>query len=226
MTSRRAIVVGAGGGLGQATALALHSAGYTTIGVDRTAVGMEALPAGITREIADATDPAVSKPLVDRIVRDVGTPDVVVNTIGAYELGDSSTVTPEIFTRLFEVNLGTALWITQAVAPHMQMQGSGVIVHISARQGLEPSVGTAAYSLTKAALIHLVRILDLELRPSGVRVNVVLPHVIATDKNKSILPPEFLSGAVEPDALAKVIEFLASDLSGPINGAVVPTYGS
>jgi NAD(P)-dependent dehydrogenase (short-subunit alcohol dehydrogenase family) len=225
MTSRTAIVVGAGGGLGQATALALHSAGYTTIGVDRSAAGLETLPAGIKREVADATDPAISKPLVDKIVLDVGTPDVVVNTVGAYEIGDSSTITPEIFARLFEVNLGTALWITQAVAPHMQKQGSGVIVHISARQGLEPSIGTAAYSLTKAALIHLVRILDLELRPSGVRVNVVLPHVIATEKNKSILPPEFLSGAVEPDALAKVIEFLASDRSGPVNGAVVPTYG-
>jgi NAD(P)-dependent dehydrogenase (short-subunit alcohol dehydrogenase family) len=226
MTTKIAVVVGAGGGLGQATALALHSAGYTTVGVDRNETGLGALPTAIRREIADATDPAISKPLIDRIAREVGVPDVLVNTIGAYELGESATIAPEIFTRMLEVNVGAALWLTQAVAPHMQQAGSGVIVHVGARQGVEPSIGTAAYSMSKAALVHLVRILDLELRPHGIRVNVILPHVIATEKNKALLPPEFLSDAVEPEALARVIEFLVGDQSGPINGAMVPTYGS
>jgi NAD(P)-dependent dehydrogenase (short-subunit alcohol dehydrogenase family) len=225
MTSPIAIVVGAGGGLGQATAVTLHSAGYTTIGVDRNESGLGALPPAIRREVADATDPTVSKPLIDRIASEVGVPDVLVNTIGAYELGQSLTVTPETFTLMLEVNVGAALWLTQAVAPHMQQVGSGVIVHVGARQGLEPSVGTAAYSMSKAALVHLVRILDLEYRPHGIRVNAILPQVIATEKNKALLPPEFLSDAVEPEALARVIEFLVGDQSGPVSGAVVPTYG-
>ena len=225
MTSPIAIVVGAGGGLGQATAVTLHSAGYTTIGVDRNESGLGALPPAIRREVADATDPAVSKPLIDRIAREVGVPDVLVNTIGAYELGQSLTVTPETFKLMFEVNVGAALWLTQAVAPHMQREGFGVIVHVGARQGVEPSVGTAAYSMSKAALVHLVRILDLELQPHGIRVNAILPQVIATEKNKALLPPEFLSNAVGPEALARVIEFLVGDQSGPVNGAVVPTYG-
>ena len=124
-----------------------------------------------------------------------------------------------------DVNLGTALWLTQAVAPHMRQKGSGVIVHTAARQGVEPLPGTAAYGVTKAALVHLTRILDVELRPHGIRVNAVLPQLMATEKNKAILPPEMLPGAVEPAAIADVITFLVSEASAPVSGAVVPAYG-
>ena len=126
---------------------------------------------------------------------------------------------------LTDVNLGAALWLTQAVAPHMQERGSGAIVHVSARQGLEPTAGVAAYGVTKAALIHLIRTLDVELRPHGIRVNVVVPEVIATAKNKAMFPPDALAGAVEPEAIADVIAFLVSDAAAPISGAAVPTYG-
>ncbi len=97
-----------------------------------------------------------------------------------------------------DVNLGAALWLTQAVAPHMQERGSGVIVHIAARPGIEPTAGYAAYGVSKAALVHLVRTLDVELRPHGIRVNAVAPQIIATEKNKALFPPEMLAGAVEP----------------------------
>ena len=115
--------------------------------------------------------------------------------------------------------------MTQAVAPHMERNGSGAIVHITARPGIEPTPGYAAYGVSKAALAHLIRILDLELRPKGIRVNAVAPQVIATAKNKAMFPPEALVGAVEPEAIANVIAFLVSDAAAPISGAIVPTYG-
>jgi NAD(P)-dependent dehydrogenase (short-subunit alcohol dehydrogenase family) len=225
MTARVAIVFGAGTGLGLATAVALHRAGLTVVAVDRNEAGLEELPDEIRREVADASDPAVPRPLVDRIAADVGSPDILVNTIGAFEFGDSLTVTPQGLAKLMAVNLGSALWLTQAVAPHMQENGSGVIVHISARPGLEPTAGYAAYGVSKAALVHLVRTLDVELRPSGIRVIAVAPQIMATAKNKVLFPPEMLTGAVEPDAIANVIAFLVSDAAASVSGAVVPTYG-
>jgi NAD(P)-dependent dehydrogenase (short-subunit alcohol dehydrogenase family) len=225
MSSRIAIVAGAGSGLGQATAIKLHADGLTVVGVDRNEAGLKELPDGIRTEVADATDPSVPGPLVDRVVAEVGPPDVLVNTIGVYELGEALSVTPETLRRVMDVNVGPALWLTQAVAPHMQSRGSGAIVHVAARQGLEPTAGVAAYGISKAALVHLVRTLDLELRGHGIRVNVVLPQVMATAKNKAMFPPEALTGAVEPDAIAQVISFLVSDAADPTSGAVVPVYG-
>jgi NAD(P)-dependent dehydrogenase (short-subunit alcohol dehydrogenase family) len=225
MSSRIAIVAGAGSGLGQATALKLHADGLTVIAVDRNEAGLKELPDGIHTEVADASDPTVPGPLVERLVAEIGPPDVLVNTIGTYQVGDALSTTPETLRRLMEVNVGSALWLTQAVVPHMQDRGSGAIVHLAARQGVEPTAGIAAYGVSKAALVHLVRTLDVELRGHGIRVNVVLPQVMATAKNKALFPPEALTGAVEPDAVAEVISFLVSDAAGPTSGAVVPAYG-
>lgn len=225
MTTRIAIVVGAGSGLGQATALALHAAGLVVVAVDRNEAGLKDLPGGIRSEVADATDPASPKPLIDRIAKEVGPPEILVNTVGAYGIGEALGVTPEIFKEMMDVNVAPALWLTQAVVPHMQQKGSGVIVHIAARQGVEPLAGVAAYGVSKAALVHLCRILDVELRPQGIRVNVVAPQLIATEKNKALIPPEMLADAVEPEAIADVIAFLVSDAANSVSGAVVPTYG-
>ena len=225
MNERIAIVAGAGSGLGQATALTLHNAGLTVVAVDRNEAGLKELPDEVHREVADATDPAVAGPLVDRIAAEIGSPDILVNTIGAYELGDALSVTPQTLTRMVEVNLGAALWLTQGVAPHIQRAGGGVIVHVAARPGVVPTAGAAAYGVSKAALVHLTRTLDVELRPQGIRVNVVVPEVIATAKNKAMFPPDMLTGAVEPESIADVIAFLVSDAAASISGAVVPTYG-
>jgi NAD(P)-dependent dehydrogenase (short-subunit alcohol dehydrogenase family) len=225
MKARVAIVAGAGSGLGRATALALHEAGLTVVAVDRTEAGLKDLPDSIRREVADATDPAVPGPLVERVVAEIGAPDVLVNTIGAYELGDALTVTPQTLGRMMDINLGAALWLTQAVAPHMQQKGSGVIVHVAARPGIEPTAGAAAYGVSKAALVHLTRTLDVELRPHGIRVNAVVPQLIATEKNRAFLPPEVMAGAVEPEAIAEVIAFLVSDAAASVSGGLVPTYG-
>lgn len=165
MSTRTAIVAGAGSGLGQATALALHAAGLTIVAVDRNEAGLKELPEGMHLEVADGTDPTVPGPLVERIAAEVGPPDVLVNTIGAFDLGDSLSVTPEKLSELIDVNVGAALWLTQAVAPHMEQKGSGVVIHVAARPGLEPTAGYAAYGVAKAALVHLVRTLDVELHP-------------------------------------------------------------
>ena len=188
MSAHVAVVAGAGGGLGQATALTLAAGGLTVVAVDRNEAGLRQLPDKIRREVADTTDPAVATRIIDRIASEVGPPDVLVNTIGAFRLGDALTTTPETLRLMIDVNLGPALWLSQAVAPHMQRQGSGAIVHVSARPGIEPAGGMAAYSVSKAALVHLTRILDIELRPHGIRVNAVAPQLLDTPVNRGHIP--------------------------------------
>jgi NAD(P)-dependent dehydrogenase (short-subunit alcohol dehydrogenase family) len=223
---RVAIVVGAAGELGRATAVKLADRGMTVVAVDRNESGLEGLPDGMARELVDATDPSAAAPMVERIVRDVGPPDALVNTIGAFQTGDALTTTPDLLRLMIDVNLGSALWLSQAVAPHMQRNGSGAIVHIAARPGIEPAAGMAAYSASKAALVHLTRILDLEMRPLGIRVNSVAPQLLDTVRARASFPKEVLAHAVAPEAIAEVIAFLVSDAAAPISGAILPAYGA
>jgi NAD(P)-dependent dehydrogenase (short-subunit alcohol dehydrogenase family) len=188
MDTRIAIVAGAGGGLGQATARALHAAGLAVVGIDRNETGLKALPDDIHREVADATDPAVPGPLIDRVAAEFGPPDVLVNTIGAHQMGDAMSVTPEALSQLIAVNVGTALWLTQAVVPHMRRRGSGKVVHVGARPGVEATAGAAAYGVSKAGLAHLVRILDLELRPLASRSTPSSPSSSGPPRTKPFSP--------------------------------------
>ena len=176
--------------------------------------------------MADTTDPAAAARLIDRIAGEVGPPDVLVNTIGAFRPGDAATTTPETLRLMIDVNLGPALWLSQAVAPHMHQQGSGAIVHVTARPGIEPTGGMAAYSVSKAALVHLTRILDIELRPHGIRVNAVAPQLLDTPTSRSAFPAETMAHAVTPEAIADVIAFLVSDAAAPVSGAILPAYGA
>jgi NAD(P)-dependent dehydrogenase (short-subunit alcohol dehydrogenase family) len=226
MSGRVAVLAGAGGELGRVTAQRLSAAGYTVVGIDRNEDGLKELPDGIRYEVGDPTDPGVARGLVDRIAVEVGPPEVLVNTVGTYHLGEALDATPEDLRLMIDVNAGTALWLTQAVAPYMRERGSGAIVHVAARQGLEPTAGMATYGVSKAALVHLTRVLDLELRPLGIRVNAVAPQIIDTAKNRPYLPPEVLAHAVSAEAIADVIVSLVGDAATPVSGAVVPAYGA
>jgi NAD(P)-dependent dehydrogenase (short-subunit alcohol dehydrogenase family) len=117
---RVVIVVGAAGDLGRATALKLANHGMTVVAVDRDEAGLEGLPDGMAREVVDATDPNAAVPMVERAVHDVGPPDVLVNTIGAFQPADALATTPDLLRLMIDVNVGPALWLSQAVAPHMQ----------------------------------------------------------------------------------------------------------
>jgi NAD(P)-dependent dehydrogenase (short-subunit alcohol dehydrogenase family) len=84
----------------------------------------------------------------------------------------------------------------------------------------------AAYAVSKAALVHLTRVLDLELRPSGIRVNAVAPQQLDTAKTHPYLTPDQLAHAVPPEAIADIIAYLVSGAAAPISGAIVPAYGA
>jgi NAD(P)-dependent dehydrogenase (short-subunit alcohol dehydrogenase family) len=217
-----AVVAGAGGALGHATADALAAGGFTVVALDRNEQAMSDLSGSVHKVAADPADPAVITAAIDRIAADAGPPGVLVNVVGTFRQGDALATTPETLRLMLDVNLGPALWLSQAVAPHMRQEGSGAIVHVTARPGLEPASGMAAYSVSKAALAHLTRILDLEFRPHGIRVNAVAPQLIDTASNRAMLPAEVMAHAVAPEAIAGVITFLVSDAAAPVSGAILP----
>jgi len=108
----------------------------------------------------------------------------------------------------------------------MRERSSGAVVHVSARPGIEPTAGMAACSVSKAGLAHLTRVLDLELRPHGIRVNAVVPLLLDTPANRAALAADQLAHAVRPEAIAEVIAFLVSDAAAPVSGALLPAYGA
>src|SRR4051795_8488560 len=102
----------------------------------------------------------------------------------------------------------------------MRQQGSGAIVHVAGRPGVDPTAGLAAYSVSKAALVHLTRVLDVELRPQGLRVNAVVQQLLETANNRAAFPPEVIAQSVAPQAIADVIAFLVSDSAAAVSGAI------
>ena len=220
-----AVVAGAGGALGHATTATLAASGLTVVALDRSEQAMSDLPDAVHQEVADPADPGAVTRLIDGIAARIGPPGVLVNTVGTFGLGDALATTPETLRLMLDVNLGPALWLSQAVAPYMQRLGSGAIVHVTARPGLEPASGMAAYSVSKAALVHLTRTLDLELRLYGIRVNAVAPQLIDTASNRASLPADVIAHAVSPEAIAGVIAFLVSEAAAPVSGAILPAYG-
>ena len=110
---RVAIVAGAGGELGRATAEKLAAAGFTVVGIDRSEEGLKELPDGIGRTAADPADPAAARSVIDRIAAEAGPPAVLVNTIGTYHLGEALTATPGDLRRMIDVNVGAAASLTR-----------------------------------------------------------------------------------------------------------------
>jgi NAD(P)-dependent dehydrogenase (short-subunit alcohol dehydrogenase family) len=184
---RVAIVVGAAGELGRATALKLAERGITVVAVDRDQPGLEALPNNIVRQVVDATDPNASAPMLERFVRDVGLPDVLVNTIGAFQVGGALNTTPDLLRLMIEVNLGSALWLSQAVAPYMERNVSGAIVH------WEPQCVQVAASLR--ALFRRSR--EYMVQPTRTTSQKLTKRKISTDPSASAgFNPEATSPAV------------------------------
>jgi len=99
-------------------------------------------------------------------------------------------------------------------------------VHVAARPGLEPTAGMAAYAVSKAALVHLTRVLDLELRPLGIPGERRRAAAARHPRNRQYFTPDLLAHAVAPGAAADIIVYLVSDAAEPASGAVEPAHGA
>ena len=242
-----AVIMGATGGLGSAIVDAFASRGDRVIAVARSRAEVSQLASkyplspspsgggqggGVTGDTADLTSRLGVDDLWERIDR-VGTPRWVVNATGGYRAGKVADSTPDDFTFMMDLNLGTAWWSCRAAARRMQTvpspsgggQGGGCIVNVSSRSALEAEPGAAAYAVAKAGVIKLTEVLAAEVKASGVRVNVIVPAIIDTAPNRQVLPEKLMQKAVAPAEIAAVIAYLCSDTALAITGATIPVYG-
>ena len=220
-----AVILGATGGLGTSIVDTFASRGDRIIAVARSRSEVSRLeskyPELVSGDTADLTSRLAVDELWERIDR-IGLPRWLVNATGGFRGGKLADSTPDDFTFMLDLNLGSAWWSCRAAGRRMQ---SGGIVNVASRSGLVAEPGAAAYAVAKAGVIKLTEVLAAELKASGVRVNAVVPAIIDTPANRQSLPEKLMAKAVAPSAIADVIAYLCSDASEAITGTVMPVYG-
>jgi NAD(P)-dependent dehydrogenase (short-subunit alcohol dehydrogenase family) len=237
-----AIVTGAGSGIGRATALRLAQEGAQVFGcdvnaqaLDETRATLEKAGLSATLIVADVTKQAD----IDRLVAAAG-PGVTIlaNVAGIMDhfvpLGD---LTDDLWSRVLDVNLTGVMRLTRAVLPVMESAGGGAIVTVASEASLGAGAAGVAYTTSKHAVVGLVKSVAYFYGPKKIRSNAVLPGPVATSIGASAAPQvpwamerAMLSMATmpppaEPDQIATLISWLASEEASNVNGALVTSDG-
>jgi NAD(P)-dependent dehydrogenase (short-subunit alcohol dehydrogenase family) len=173
-----AIVTGASGGIGEATARALHAAGYRVFGTSRRAPGTTS--PGIEYLVCDVTSDESVKAAVGEVLSKAGRVDLLVNNAGVGLVAGAEESSLEQAKSLFDVNLFGLIRMIKAVLPTMRKQRAGRIVNLSSVMGLIPAPFMALYAASKHAVEGYSESLDHEIRGSGVRVVLVEPAYTRT----------------------------------------------
>ncbi len=211
------VVTGVAGALGEAVAAAFHSEGARVVGVD-----VLQLDADFETLRCDLIDFDKTKSMVEEI----GRIDILANIAGGFTMGDTvATTSDDTWDFMMNLNVRTVLNMSRAVVPVMQEIGGGKIVNIGARNGLRGVGNMAAYSASKSAVIRLTESLADELKKDNINVNCILPSIIDTPRNRQDMPNADFGSWVTPEAMARVVLFLASSAADPIHGAALPVEG-
>jgi NAD(P)-dependent dehydrogenase (short-subunit alcohol dehydrogenase family) len=229
-----ALVAGGTGALGRAVTLALlrEEAEVTVTFRSENELSALKVAAGgdsgrLDARRIDITNAAAVGTLVAEIVAARGHLDVMINAAGGFAGGakmwDSD---PATLDHMLALNLQPGFLLARAAAKAMLRQGTGAIVNVAAKAGLDPPGGLAAYAASKAAAIAMIGSLAEDLKGTGVRANSVLPSMIDTDANRRAMPNADFAKWPEPEEIANVILFLASDEARVVHGASIPVYGN
>lgn len=241
-----ALITGGAAGIGKATAKRFVEEGARVVIGDINQKVGEATAEELGPEVAfyavDVTDRPATQRWVDEILERYGRADILINNAGV--LRDAALVKvkdgelikqmPEIdFDLVIAVNLKGVFNCTQAVAPTMIRQGSGVILNASSAAGLDGNFGQTNYVATKAGVVGMTKVWARELGRHGIRVNAIAPGLIATEMIMA-MPEKILDGMKrrtpvqrlgQPRDVANAYLFLASDEASFISGAVLRVDG-
>lgn len=236
------VVTGAAGGIGASIAQAFVAAGARVALLDRdadkTIALAEQLRAGGADVVAiacDIGDPASVAHAAERVQRDLGPADVLVNNAGLLRAGGIETIDLDAWNAMLRVNLTGYMLCSQTFGRAMLARGSGSLVHVASIAARYPQTHSGAYSASKAAVAMLARQLAAEWGPRGVRSNTVCPGMIRTPLSESF----YANGDIEarrsamtasrrigrPDDIANVVAFLASPRAAYVNGAELVVDG-
>ena len=210
-------VTGAAGVLGTVVAEAFRAKGATVTGIDIVSTDTT-----FTLHQADLIDPEDAR----RVVAEIGQIDVLANIAGGFTMGDTvDSTSDETWDFMYNLNVRTVFNMVRAVVPQMVDRQRGKIVNIGALNALRGVGRMAAYSASKSVVIRLTESLSEELKTKNINVNCVLPSIIDTPRNREDMPKANFLTWVTPEAMAKVVLFLASSDADPIHGASLPVTG-
>lgn len=245
LTNRVAVVTGGAGGIGAATArlFARHGAHVVIADIDTEradhAVDAITTAGGSAFAIAtDVRDPDQIGGLARSVLERHGRVDVLVNNVGHWlrHPGNFVETDPQLWDDLYRINLHHVFAVTHAFLPAMIGQHAGAIVNVSSVEGLRGYPEDPVYAAFKAAVIHFTRGLAVQVGRDGVRVNAIGPDVteslqvpysqwLSADEQRQWPQWVPVGRMGEPEDQARVILFLASDLSAFVTGHTIPTDG-
>jgi NAD(P)-dependent dehydrogenase (short-subunit alcohol dehydrogenase family) len=244
-SGKTVIVTGATSGIGRAAAEAFGRDGASAVLVGRHQTELEeacaavrAAGAQVVACQADVTTADAPQRIVDAAIQAFGQIDVLVNAAGVSASGMLEQTSDEIWDTMMAVNLRAPFRLMRTAAPHLTAS-KGSVVNVSSVNGLRSFPGVLAYCVSKAGVDHLTRCAAIEMAPRGVRVNAVNPGVTVTNlhRRSGMGEPQYaaflerskethpLGRPGQPDEIAALILFLASDRAGWMTGETIPIDG-
>jgi 3-oxoacyl-[acyl-carrier protein] reductase len=238
-----AVVTGASKGIGAGIAKSLGAAGAAVVvnyasskeGAEKVVAEIKAQGGKAIAVKGDVAKPADVQKLFDETQKAFGAVDVLVNNAGVYAFSPLENITEDDFHRHFNTNVLGTILATKEAAKHFGANG-GSVINISSVASEAAVPGAAVYSATKGAVDTLTRVLAAELGPRKIRVNVIAPGgvetegthtagVIGSDFEKQMIARTSLGRIGQPDDIAKVALFLASDESAWMTGERLAASG-
>ena len=237
LAGKVAVITGASSGIGRASSIMFTREGAAVVMADLKADAGEAAAAEIVAAggraefvTTDVSNEESMRALIDGAAARHGRLDVMYNNAGGATSKDGKvTDMPlEEFWRTIGVDLfGTFLGCRFAI-PHMERGGGGSIINTTSIRALIGTAGADAYSAAKGGVLTLTRSLAMQWHTAKIRVNAIGPGVVATERVRAMLKPDdpivkkSLMGVLEPDDIAYLALYLASDESRKITGAILP----